>query len=152
MSGTIDAALVFAFLSFFQLWGGAAFGAGMRARRWLPVLWGLLIGGAPLYLGIERMAMLGAWGGLVWQVSCFVVAALAVGLWLPHLRARLLTEGAAALMIGTFLMCGGAVLGAILSRRGSDVLSLVVGGAVFMFGAMWFGSGLSRLRASRHVE
>jgi hypothetical protein len=152
MNDTLDVALVFGFLSFFQLWGGAAFGAGVRARRWLPVFWGLLIGGAPLYFGIERVAKLGSWGGLAWQVGCFIAAALAVGLALPRLRAGLLTEGAAALMIGTFIMCGGAVLGAIFYQRGSDVLSLVVGGAAFMFGAMWFGSGLRQLREPRKVE
>jgi hypothetical protein len=32
------------------------------------------------------------------------------------------------------------------------LLSLVVGGAAFMFGAMWFGSGLRQLREPRKVE
>ena len=152
MNNTLDAALVFGFLTFFHLWGGAAFGAGLRAQRWLPVLWGLLIGGAPLYFGIERAAKLGSWGGLAWQVGCFAAAALAVGLSLPRLRAALLTEAAAALMIGTFIMCGGAVVGAVFYQRGADLLSLVVGGAAFLFGAMWFGNGLQQLRGSRHAE
>ena len=54
MSNSVDAALIFGFLSFFHFWGGAALGAGIRGRRLLPVLWGVLIGGAPLYFGIER--------------------------------------------------------------------------------------------------
>ena len=60
MNNAVDAALVFAFLSFFHLWGGAAFGAGVRARRWLPVAWGLLVGATPFYFGIERVRVLGA--------------------------------------------------------------------------------------------
>ena len=146
MNNAVDTALVFAFLSFFHLWGGAAFGAGVRARRWLPVAWGLLVGATPFYFGIERVRVLGAWGGLIWQVGCFAAAALAVGLRMPHLRAQFLKDGASALMAGTFIMAAGAALGALFFRGGSETLSVMVGGIAFMFGAMWFGSGLRRLR------
>ena len=54
-----------------------------------------------------------------------------------------------AVMIGSLLMAGGALLGAVLFRHGSEVLSLVLGGAGFIFGAMWFGSGLTRLSGKR---
>ena len=146
MNNAFDAALVFAFISFFNLWGGAAFGAGVRARRWLPVAWGLLIGATPFYFGIERGLTMGAWGGLVWQLACFAVAALAVAYRMPRLRDMFLRAGAAALMTGTFIMALGAALGALFFRNGSETLSLIVGGAAFMFGAMWFGSGLKQLR------
>ncbi len=147
MSGGLDAAFVFGILTFFQLWGGAAFGAGVRARRALPILWGLLVGGAPVYLGIERGVVLGAWGSLLWQVGCFIAAAWTAGVRLPNLRARLLTPAASALMLGTFIMGVGAGLGAFFFQRGSETLSLVVGGLAFLFGAMWFGSGLGQLRS-----
>jgi hypothetical protein len=146
MNNAFDTALTFAFISFFQLWGGAAFGAGVRARRWLLVAWGLLVGAAPFYFGIERGLTLGAWDGLIWQIGCFALAALAVALRMPRLRAMFLSEGAAALMVGTFIMVVGAVLGALFFRSGSETLSLIVGGVAFMFGAMWFGSGLKQLR------
>jgi len=51
-----------------------------------------------------------------------------------------------ALMIGSLLMVGGALVGAVLFQSGSEALSLVLGGAGFLCGAMWFGSGLARLR------
>ncbi len=146
MNDLFDAALVFAFIGFFNLWGGAAFGAGVQARRWLPVVWGLLVGATPFYLGVERGLTLGAWGGLIGQIGIFAVAALAVALRMPRLRAIFLREGAAALMIGTFIMAAGAVLGALFFRSGSETLSLIIGGAAFLFGAMWFGSGLKQLR------
>jgi hypothetical protein len=146
MNNPLDAALVFGFLSFLHLWGGAAFGAGLRARKWLPVMWGLLVGAVPFYFGIERVAMLGSWGGLAWQIGCFAAAALAVGLGMPRLRTVFLKEGMAALMTGTFIMAAGAVIGALFFRYGSETLSLVVGGLAFFFGAMWFGSGLRQLR------
>lgn len=146
MGDPLDAALIFGFISFFHLWGGAAFGAGVRARKWLPAAWGLLVGVVPFYFGVERVQMLGAWGALAWQVGCFVTAALAVGLGMPYLRAAFLKEGMAALMTGTFIMVIGAVLGAVFFRFGSEALSVVVGGLAFMFGAMWFGSGIRQLR------
>ncbi len=141
-----DALFIFGFLTFFHLWGGAAIGAGVRCRRALPVLWGLLIGGAPLYLGIERVARLGSWTGLAWQISCLTAAALAAGLGLPRLRALLLAEGMASIMIGTFIMAVGAVAGALFVRQNFEVLALVIGGLIFLFGAMWLGSGVRQLR------
>jgi hypothetical protein len=147
MNNAFDAALVFAFIGFFNLWGGAAFGAGVRARRGLPVAWGLLVGATPFYFGIERGLALGDWGGLIWQLGCFAVAALASAYRMPRLRAMFLREGATALMIGTFIMALGAVLGALFFRSGAETLSLIVGGAAFMIGAMWFGSGLKQLRS-----
>jgi hypothetical protein len=142
----LDALLIFGFLTFFHLWGGSAIGAGVRCRRALPILWGLLIGGAPLYLGVERIAKLGSWAGLAWQIACLAAAALAVGLGLPRLRALFLREGMASIMIGTFIMAVGAVAGALFVRQSSEALSLVIGGLVFLFGAMWLGSGVQQLR------
>jgi hypothetical protein len=146
VNDAIDTATVFGFLSFFSLWGGSAFGAGISARRWLPVAWGLLVGATPFYFGIERVLALDAWGGLVWQVGCFVAAAIAVGWRMPRLRSVFLKDGASALMTGTFIMVAGAALGALFFRNGSEALSLIVGGIAFIFGAMWFGSGLKQLR------
>lgn len=146
MFNSLDTILIFAVLAFFQVWGGAAIGAGVRGRRWLAVLWGALIGGTPLYFGIERGAVLGAWGALAWQIGCLAVSALAVGLGLPRVRALFLKEGMASLMIGTFIMALGAVLGAWLLRRNAEVWSLLAGGLCFMFGAMWFGAGIRQLR------
>lgn len=146
MSNSLDTILIFAVLSFFQLWGGAAIGAGVRGRRPLSVVWGILIGGVPLYFGIERVAVLGSWAALAWQIGCLVISALAVGLGLPRLRAFLLKDGMALLMIGTFIMALGAVLGAWLLRRNAEVWSLLAGGSCFMFGAMWFGAGIRQLR------
>ena len=158
MNNPLDTIFIFGLLSFFHLWGGAAIGAGARARRALPALWGLLIGGAPLYFGIERITMLAqkpgfsekpgflAGAGLAWQVACLCGAALAVGFGLPRLRALFLRDGMAGLMVGTFIMAVAAVLGALFFRNGSEILSLAVGGVGFLFGAAWFGSGIQRLR------
>ncbi len=146
MSNTFDAALVFGFLSFFNFWGGAAVGAGLRGRRALPVLWGLLIGGAPLYFGVERGLALGEWGWLAWQILLFAASALLVAFRLPRLRALFLTQGMSTLTIGTFIMALGAILGAWFFRLGSEFLSLAAGGIGFLFGAMWFGAGIKQLR------
>ncbi len=146
MTNLLDALLVFGFLTIFHLWGGAAIGAGARGRRLLPILWGALLGGAPLYFGIERVVKLGSWGGLAWQGVCLLFAALLVGAALPRLRALLLSQGMAAVMIGAFIMAAGALLGALLARWGSELVSFIIGGAFFLFGAMWFGSGLQQLR------
>jgi hypothetical protein len=146
MFNSLDTLLIFTILAAFNLWGGAAIGAGIRGRRVLPVLWGILIGGAPLYFGIERLVMLNRWLPLACQVACLVGAALAVGLAFPRLRAFFLREGMAALMIGTLIMAAAAVLGAWLLRGGAEIISLVVGGIGFLFGAMWFGSGIQQLR------
>jgi hypothetical protein len=54
-----------------------------------------------------------------------------------------------AVMIGGLLMAGGAIVGAVLFQSGFEVLSVVLGGAIFLFGAMWLGSGLSQLRGKR---
>ncbi len=116
MSNSLDVLLIFTLLAAFNLWGGAAIGAGVRGRRVLPVLWGVLIGGAPLYFGVERLVTLGEWLPLACQIACLVSAALAVGLSLPRLRAFFLKEGMTALMIGTFIMAAAAVVGAWLSR------------------------------------
>lgn len=146
MSNSLDATLVFGFLSFFNFWGGAAVGAGARGRHLLPILWGCLIGGAPLYFGIERGAALGEWGWLAWQ--CFVLAgsALLVANRLPRLRAVFLTQGMSTLAIGTFIMAVGAVLGAWFFRRGLELWSLAAGGIAFLVGAMWFSAGVKQLR------
>ena len=146
MFNSLDVLLIFTLLAVFNLWGGAAIGAGIRGRRVLPVLWGVLIGGAPLYFGIERLVTLGEWLPLACQIACVVIAALAVGLSLPRLRAFFLKEGMTALMIGTFIMAAAAVLGAWLVRAGAEISSLIVGGIGFLFGAMWFGSGIQQLR------
>ena len=146
MFNSLDTLLIFAILAAFNLWGGAAIGAGIRGRRALPVLWGILIGGAPLYFGVERLVKLDEWLPLACQIACLVSAALAVGLSLPRVRAFFLQEGMAALMIGTFIMAAAAVLGAWLSRSGAEIVSLIVGGIGFLFGAMWFGAGIQQLR------
>jgi hypothetical protein len=146
MNNAFDALLVFGFLTFFELWGGAAIGAGLAGRNALPIVWGALVGGLPLYFGIERGIMLGAWGGLLWQITALLAAGLAVGLRLPRVRAFFLRAGMNALMIGTFVMLAGAAAGAWLFRLGSEPLSLIVGGLLFFFGAMWVGSGIQQLR------
>ena len=145
----MDALLFFGFFSFLQLWGGAAIGAGLRERRLLPVLWGIVVGGFPLYFGFERIRVLGSWPGLTWQVFCLLGSALAVGLRLPRLRAWLVRDGMTAIMIGTVLMGVFALLGASLLRAGSEALSILIGGVGFIFGAMWFGSGLRQLRGKQ---
>ncbi|MGE5601778.1 MAG: hypothetical protein ACM30E_01930 [Nitrososphaerales archaeon] len=146
MSNSLDAALIFGFLSFLNFWGGAAAGAGARGRRVLPVLWGCLIGGAPVYFGIERGVTLGEWGWLVWQCLVFAASALLIANRLPRLRALFLTDGMNTLVIGTFIMAVGAVLGAWFFRQGSEFWSLAAGGVGFLFGAMWFGAGIKQLR------
>lgn len=146
MFNTLDTLLIFAVLLPFNLWGGAAIGAGVRGRRWLPVLWGLLIGAAPLYLGIERIARLHSWAGLAWQIAALVVSAMAVAWGLPRLRALFLRAGMNTLMIGTLIMAAGAVLGAWLDKLGAQTWSLIAGGLSFVFGAMWFGAGIKQLR------
>jgi hypothetical protein len=49
-------------------------------------------------------------------------------------------------MIGTFIMVTAAATGAWLLRGGVELVSLIVGGAGFLFGAMWFGAGIQQLR------
>ena len=146
MTNTLDTLIIFGFLTFFAFWGGAAIGAGFAGQKALPIIWGALIGGLPLYFGIERGIMLGAWGGLLWQVAALIAAGLAVGLRLPRVRALFLRAGMNALMIGTCVMLAGAAAGAWLFRAGSEPLSLIVGGVLFFFGAMWVGSGIQQLR------
>jgi hypothetical protein len=146
MNNALDALLIFGFLTFFELWGGAAIGAGLAGRKPLPIVWGALIGGLPLYFGIERGIMLGTWGGLLWQMVALLGAGLAVGLRLPRVRALFLCAGMSALMIGTVVMLAGAAAGAWLFRAGSEPLSLIAGGLLFFFGAMWVGSGIQQLR------
>ncbi|MCU0500835.1 MAG: hypothetical protein MUC51_03550 [Anaerolineae bacterium] len=146
MNNTLDAFLIFGFLAFFELWGGAAIGAGVAGRKALPIVWGALIGGLPLYFGIERGIVLGAWGGLLWQITALLAAGLTVGLRLPRVRAFFLRAGMNALMIGTFVMLAGAAVGAWLFRVGSEPLSLGIGGLLFFFGALWVGSGIQQLR------
>jgi len=146
MTGTFDAAMIFGFLSFFHFWGGAALGAGIAGKRGLPILWGLLIGGAPLYFGIERGLALGEWGWLAWQIAVLTVSAAAVAMRLPRLRAAFLTQGMNTLTIGTFLMAVGGLVGAWFFRQGSEFLSLLAGGLVFIFGSLWFGAGIKQLR------
>ena len=146
MTNPLDTLLIFTILSVFHLWGGAAIGVGLRGRRVLPVLWGLLLGAPPLYFGIERAVKLGDWLPLAAQIGVLVLAGLAVGLGLPQVRAVFLKAGMTTLVIGTFIMAAGALLGAWLSRGGAEIWALIAGGACFMFGAMWFGAGLQQLR------
>ena len=146
MFNSLTTLLIFTILAAFNLWGGAAIGTGIRGQHALPVLWGVLIGGAPLYFGIERLVTLSEWLPLACQLACLVGAALAVGLALPRVHAFFLHEGMTALMIGTFIMAAAAVLGAWLFRSGAEIVSLIVGGIGFLFGAMWFGAGIQQLR------
>jgi hypothetical protein len=146
MFNSLDTLLIFTILAAFNFWGGAAIGAGIRGRRALPVLWGVLIGSAPLYFGIERLVTLNEWLPLACQLACLIGAALAVDLALPRIRAFFLKEGTAALMIGTLIMAAAALLGAWLLRGGTEIISLIVGGIGFLFGAMWFGAGIQQLR------
>jgi hypothetical protein len=146
MSTSLDAAFVFAILAFLQLWGGLALGAGIWGRKPLPILWGLLIGGVPLYLGLERGLVLGSWIALAAQMAVLLLSAAWIFLRPSRLREAFLKPGMNTLMIGTFLMTGGAILGALFFRLGSEPLSLIVGGAGFIFGAMWFGAGIKQLR------
>jgi hypothetical protein len=146
MNGMPDTLLFFGLLSFLSLWGGAAAGAGIRGRAAVPVVWGLLFGAAPMVLGLEWGLRLDSWAGLACQLGCFLASAIAVGIGMARLRGWLLQAGMAAVMIGSLLMAAGAGLGALLYSRSFEVLSLVAGGAGFLLGAMWFGSGLYRLR------
>jgi hypothetical protein len=146
MYNTPDTLLLFGFLTFLNLWGGAAAGAGLRARVALPVLWGLLVGVGPMYFGLERGIKLDSWAALAWQLGCFLASVIAAAAGPARLRAWLLHAGMTAVMIGSLLMAAGAGLGALLYWRGFEALSLILGGASFIFGAMWFGSGLYRLR------
>jgi hypothetical protein len=147
MYNTRDTAIIFAAISLFHLLGGAALGAGLAARRWLLVAWGLLIGAGPLYLGIERALKLDSWLPLAWQLAVLAACALATGLpTTSRLRAFLLRPGMTGLMVGTFIMAGAAVAAAWLVRQGAEVGSQIIGGAGFLFGAMWFGAGLKQLR------
>jgi hypothetical protein len=162
MNNALDAALLFGFLTFLHLWGGAAIGAGLRpagtedlrqsefagrrGRAVLAVVWGVLVGIAPMYFGIERGIELESWAGFVWQAGCVLASALVVATGPVRLRSWMLQPGMTAVMIGSLLMSAGAALGALLFWRGAEALSFVLGGAAFLFGAMWFGSGLYRLR------
>lgn len=147
MYNPLSTILVFAVLSPFHLVGGAALGAGLRGRRWLPVAWGLLIGAGPLYFGIEHGLNLGTWLPLAWQVGVLIAAAMAVGLpKVNRLRAFCLRHGMASLMIGTFIMAAAAIAAAGLVRQGAEFGSQILGGLGFLFGAMWFGAGLKQLR------
>jgi hypothetical protein len=137
---------LFGILTFLNLWGGAAVGAGLRARAVLPVLWGLLVGVTPIYFGVEGGIRLGSWGWLAWQIACVLASAIALAAGPARWRAWLLQAGMTSVMIGSLLMAAGAVLGAVLYWHGLEVLSLILGGAGFILGAMWFGSGLYRLR------
>lgn len=143
---SLEAAFVFAILAFLQFWGGLALGAGIWGRKPMPILWGLLIGVVPLYLGLERGLVLGSWVALAGQMAVLLLSAAWVIVRPSRLREAFLKPGMNTLMIGTFLIAGGAVLGALFFRFGSEPLSLIVGGAGFIFGAMWFGAGIKKLR------
>ena len=112
----------------------------------MPVFWGLLIGATPFVLGIERGQALGEWGWLAWQAAVLLISAALAATRLPRLRALFLTQGMNTLIIGTFLMAVGGVVGAWFFRQGSEFLSLLVGGLAFLFGAIWFGAGIKQLR------
>ncbi len=161
MNNMQDTLLVLGFLTVLNVWGGAAAGAGIRAatptgnptsgagrgaNAAIALFWGLLVGLAPMAFGLERGIQLGSWAGMAWQLVCFLASAIAVATGPARLRAWLLQAGMTAVMIGSLLMAAGAVLGALLYWRGLEALSLVLGGAGFIFGAMWFGGGLYRLR------
>lgn len=146
MTNPTDTALVFGMLTLFHALGGGALGAGLRGRRWLPVIWGALIGAAPLYFGIERVIKLHSWAGLAWQCAALAASAAAVAWGLPRLRALFLHTGMNTVIIGTFIMMAGAVLGAWLDKLGAEIWSLLAGGLSFTFGAMWFGAGIKQLR------
>lgn len=146
MTNPTDTTLVFGFLTLFHILGGGAIGAGLWGRRWLPVLWGLLIGATPLYFGIERVAKLHSGTALAWQLAVLAASAAAVAWRLPRLRALALRAGMSTLLIGTLIMMAGAVWGAWLSKSGAEFWSLIAGGLSFIFGAMWFGAGIKQLR------
>jgi hypothetical protein len=146
MNPSAETLFLFGLLTFLHLWGGAAIGAGLRCRIALPLIWGLLVGVAPMVFGIERGVRLDTWAAFAWELACLLASIILVAAGPARFRAWLLQAGMTSVMIGSLIMAGGALLGAILFRRGSELLSLIVGGAGFMFGAMWFGSGLFRLR------
>ena len=125
---------------------GAAAGTGLREKQALPAIWGTLAGAALLYAGRATGAGMSAAGSLAGLAICFAGGALAAGLGLPSLRSWLIRPAVSALMAGTLIMAFGTLLGAILYQSGLEVPSLVLGGAGFLFGAMWFGSGLKQLR------
>ncbi len=145
MYNSLDTLLIFTVLAVFNLWGGAALGAGLCGRRPLPVLWGGLIGLGPLYFGIERVIKLGNALPLLCQLVAVAGAACAVAFGLPRLRAIFFRPGMDALMIGTLIMAAAAVVAAVLARN-SELLSVLLGGIGFLFGAMWFGAGIQLLR------
>lgn len=146
MTDRFDTALIFGMFSVFHLLGGAALGAGLWGRRWLPVVWGLLIGVAPLYFGAERIILLGDWLPLLWQLGIVAAGALGVGVRLARLRAFFLQRGMASLMAGTLIMAAAAVTAAWLVSRGAELGAQIIGGLGFLFGAMWFGAGIKQLR------
>ncbi len=146
MANRLDTALIFGLLSLFHLIGGAALGAGLRGRRGLPVAWGILIGVVPLYFGGERVFLLGDWLPLSWQLLVLAVAAIGVGSCMPRLAAFFLRRGMASMMIGTLIMAAAAVIAGWLDSRNAALISQVVGGIGFLFGAMWFGAGIKQLR------
>lgn len=145
MTDRFDTALIFGLLALFQVIGGAALGAGLRARRRLPMAWGALFGSAPLYFGVERVWLLGDWLPLIGQLAVVAASMFGVGL-LPRVRAFFLHQGMASLMIGTLIMAAAAVIAAWLVSREAELISQVVGGIGFLFGAMWFGAGIKQLR------
>ncbi len=147
MTETFATALIFGSLTLFHAVGGAAIGAGARGRRPAPMLWGLVVGISPLYFGIERVVTLSAWGALVWQLAVLLASALAVGLGLRRVRALFLRPAITTVVIGSFIMLAGMLIGAWLNRVGAAFWSIVAGGLPFAFGAMWFGAGLKQLRA-----
>lgn len=146
MTDRFDTALIFGLLTLFQVIGGAALGAGLRIRRWLPVIWGVLLGVAPLYFGAERVLLLGDWLPLIWQLAVLAIAAAGVGIRLSGVRGFFLRPGMNSLMIGTLIMAAAAVVAAWLVNRGAELISQIIGGIGFLFGAMWFGAGIKRLR------
>ena len=87
MDNSLDVLFLYGFLTFLHLWGGAAIGAGLRAKAALPLLWGLLVGIAPLVFGIQRLMLLNSWAGLLWQIACLLASAIGVATGLPRLRA-----------------------------------------------------------------
>jgi len=147
MYNTLDTTIIFAVISPFHMLGGAALGAGLRGRRWLAVVWGLLVGAGPLYFGIERGIKLDSWLPLAWQITVLAACALAVGLPASSRpRELFLRRGMTSLMLGTFIMAAAATLAAWLVREGAEIASQIIGGIGFLFGAMWFGAGIKQLR------
>ncbi len=147
MDNSRNTVLVFGVLTFFQVVGGASLGVGVRGRSWLLVAWGLLVGAGPCYFGIEQGIKRGVWLPLAWQIAVLVACALAANLpQAARLSAFFLRSGMNGLMIGTFIMAAAAVAAAWLVRQGAEISSQIIGGIGFLFGAMWFGAGIQRLR------